>query len=887
MTKIDKKLAQLKKAFESGILDEDTYTAAVKALAGDGNETNISTGEDAVFAKDRGKAYAIKGSQIGVAGDHTKVEGDIKVYADKTDPESLRRQYLQDLAIETNRLPWVNVDPDYADPERGESLGLADIYTTLDTTEIGRPETEDEVREHLQWATGRISAQEMISREEKLVLLGDPGSGKSTFVNYLTHIMAQAGRSRNPDEWLNRLENTGIWEHGVLLPVRVILREFVAGLDKNSQPGPDLLLSYLEANLKTAMKDFWKSLYEGLAEPETPYLILLDGLDEVPPELRRTVVTTVSEFAEKYKEHRYLVTCRIYAYIGQNYQLQGFRQATLFPFSREQIESFVSAWYRELAARGRFTEKEAGKRAERLKYAATRLDLIGLAERPLLITAMALLHTFRGQLPEDRVELYQGTVDLLLRRWESRMGGEKGIIETLNIPGLKMNRLEAGLYNVAFRAHAGHNRRGETADIREADLREHLAPCLNNDWNKAGDFICYVRERAGLLIRHKPDAYTFPHRTFQEFMAACHLVVGTKDYPGEAARLVREDGNKWHIVFILAAGYAARTHREVQAVSSVNALYPAEVSESKPNAAAYHRLEIAVEALMEIGLLYVKGDDVGRAVLNRVRRWMAAALQADDVLGTEERVSLGNTLAVHGDPRFNPGNWYLPDDDELGFVRIPAGKFLMGRSHTVELSEYSVARYPVTVAQFGSFVQDSGYQPGEDWEEDNEYDNHPVVNVSWHDAAAYCEWLTEKLKDRRWKVQLPTEAQWEKAAGGTDGRIYPWGDEADPDKANCDDTGIGTTSAVGCFPAGASPYGCLDMAGNLWEWCRDRYDGYSSGRVSNPAYPNTGSHRVRRGGAWNFSVGFCRAASRIAGCPDSRFRYHGFRLVRLPSQQDG
>lgn len=133
---------------------------------------------------------------------------------------------------------------------------------------------------------------------------------------------------------------------------------------------------------------------------------------------------------------------------------------------------------------------------------------------------MALLHTFRGQLPEDRVELYQWAIDLLLRRWEARVSGEDGLLEKLDLSGLKMNDLEAGLYDVAYHVHAGAGE-GETADVAEGILRERIAPYLNSDWNKAGIFVAHVRERAGLLIRHKPDAYTFPHRTFREFMAAC------------------------------------------------------------------------------------------------------------------------------------------------------------------------------------------------------------------------------------------------------------------------------------------------------------------------------------------------------------------------------
>jgi formylglycine-generating enzyme required for sulfatase activity len=574
-------------------------------------------------------------------------------------------------------------------------------------------------------------------------------------------------------------------------------------------------------------------------------------------------------------------------------------------------------------------DQEAETQAARLLQAVQQRDLHGLAQRPLLLTVMSWLHTFRGQLPEDRTELYADAVDLLLRRWEGRVGGEVGVVEQLAIPGLKMSDLEAGLYAVAFKAHSGAAEDEGTADIDEADLRKWLAPYLGNDWNKAGEFITYIRERAGLLVRHKHDAYTFPHRTFQEFMAACYLV-GMDDYPSEAAKLVEQAPDRWREVFTLASGSAARTHRLGQAIAAVNALCPEEVSVTKaPSREAFLRAELAGTSLLEIGLVGVGREPVGRAALERMRRWLAAALRADHVLKPVERAEAGNVLAKLNDPRFRADAWFLPDEPLLGFVEIPQDAFRMGEGkeeHKLELPIYYIGRYPVTVAQFGAFVEAGGYREPHYWKEAQaagiwqdgkvkgrldddprvkpveyggslESANHPVVGITWYEMVAYCRWLTEQLcawqgtpeplarllRKEHWEVQLPSEAQWEKAARGTDGRVYPWVSDPDPNRANYDKTGIGATSAVGCFPGGRSPYDVEDLSGNVWEWTRSLYRGYPYDPKDGREVLDAGSDqsRVLRGGAFS-NVRYVRCAWRNWDYPGSRSYDYGFRLVLSP-----
>jgi formylglycine-generating enzyme required for sulfatase activity len=262
------------------------------------------------------------------------------------------------------------------------------------------------------------------------------------------------------------------------------------------------------------------------------------------------------------------------------------------------------------------------------------------------------------------------------------------------------------------------------------------------------------------------------------------------------------------------------------------------------------------------------------------------------------------------------GNTRVRAADGMVMVYVPAGEFIMGTGglewirrpggprdrqrlglaaygfsnerpqHTVYLDAFWLDQTEVTVSMFRAFVQATGYVstaerqgwgkpwtagpmeeewprvPGADWQhprgpESSAEDDHPVAQVSWEDAAAYCAWAGGSL---------PTEAQWAKACRGTDGRMWPWGDTFDANRASvCEaqcpierwkddrfDDGYAFTAPVGSFPDGASPYGALDMAGNLWEWVADWYgeDYYGHSPSENPSGPDSGTVRAMRGGAW-------------------------------------
>ena len=218
------------------------------------------------------------------------------------------------------------------------------------------------------------------------------------------------------------------------------------------------------------------------------------------------------------------------------------------------------------------------------------------------------------------------------------------------------------------------------------------------------------------------------------------------------------------------------------------------------------------------------------------------------------------------------------------YVWVPPGEFMMGSddgdgdekpAHRVRITEgFWLGRHEVTNAQYRAFCAATGRAFPSD---SNQGDDHPVVNVSWEDARAYCE---------HHGLRLPTEAEWEWAARGPEGRRYPWGDGWDAGRLCWDQNRGpgGRTFPVGSFPAGASWVGALDMAGNVWEWVADWYDGgyYANSPTDDPQGPATGTSRVLRGGSWGRGPLACRSADRDRGDPTFRGGYGGFRGVVSP-----
>jgi formylglycine-generating enzyme required for sulfatase activity/MinD-like ATPase involved in chromosome partitioning or flagellar assembly len=873
-------------------------------------ETEVTIGGETIVGSIVGGDVVVGDKVVGK--DYVTVHGDVYLGPPPREPAEALAIYRRIMAQWCGQLPLRGVDIGAADPSTGKNrLGLATVYVDLDTktqVEITEAEKEEGNQCHSSFserAVRPLTALEAVIANRRSVLLGDPGSGKSTFVNYLAYCLA-AGLSDHLPGWLE-VETDA-------LPVVVTLRDFARNLP-DPLPGraePSHLSDFIVARLETQGLGFAvDSVYQLLEEGQV--LLMLDGLDELPTVTQQAFVhDAVTALARRYPDNRYLVTCRVLSYQppatpdAPDLRLTGFSTFELAPFDRAKIDRFIEAWYAELAQTGVVRIEDATGLAHQLKEAVRRPDLWHLAFNPLLLTVMALVHTHKGRLPYARAMLYEDTVDILLWRWEQVKAGGRG-----DAPRIRQLLLQAGrtdvdlkrvLAQLAYEAHA--QARPEDyyeapTDIGELRLQKAIASLKEGDFNWARQVIQTMTLRAGLLLERAPEVFTFPSRMFQEYLAGIHLA-SLPNFVQQACKLADQEGT-WREVILLAAGRMVyRLEDTARPLALVGELCSARTADDE---LSWRKVWLAGDVLLEMGVNRVTDSALGRDLLARVQARLVDLLEGGH-LSPRQRTAAGDTLGHLGDPRL-----------DFAWCEVPAGPFVMGSDgddaladedegpqHEVRPPAFRISKYPVTNAQYAVFVQDGGYtekrrecwtEYGWHWKGNRatpdaiddvfELPNHPVVEISWYEVVAFCHWLTERLRTAgeigpEEAVMLPSEVQWEKAARGNDGRRFPWGDEASPDRANYDATGISGTSAVGCFPGGASPYGVLDMSGDTWEWCRTKWqENYVDYRDDNDLEGE--ARRVVRGGAFDSGREDIRCSARIGELPNTSRNNIGFRVV--------
>ncbi|MCP4118424.1 MAG: SUMF1/EgtB/PvdO family nonheme iron enzyme [Desulfobacteraceae bacterium] len=706
-----------------------------------------------------------------------------------------------------------------------------------------------------------------------LVILGDPGSGKTT---HLKRILLYCLR-KSPEE---------LGLPAGMLPVFLPLRS-LKSLDK----GLDAFIQDQLANphLNTR-KGFGKRLLK-----RGNLLFLLDGLDEVADIKQRELVSNwIKDALLAHPSCRFVVTCRFAGYGDSVKMNEHFLEMHVKPMSTGQAEEFVRKWYgivekglaMDLDQAGSIADEKAGKLIERLRQPDFRARRVfELIRNPLLLTNICLVHYRRNSLPKKRALLYKECIDVLLESWR----GAKG----LNVEISAQDGSRA-LQPAALWLHQEDGR----VFARAEELESHLEPALKAvKWAKgsASDFLRIIRDDSGLLTGWDQENYGFMHLGFQEYLAAREIRRRAFNEPGVIRELASHFGESWwqEVSLLLLAledpSLFEAFMREVVKLPEFA---------KNPSLVAACLDDTAETSPLPFVELLKKKAGRNKGLWKR----QLAALRVLEQIDLEEVKKLTPVLANHpyseiknrvrGREKQKEQDVIITDPGGYELVKIPGGSFMMGSPenekgrdddegprHNVHVPDFYMGRYPVTNEEYSRFLKENAKVKEPEYWGDRQFNQpkQPVVGVNWDDAKLYAKWVG---------LRLPTEAEWEYACrAGTATRFYTGNTEEDLGKAGWyEDNSEARLHSVG--EKEPNSFGLYDMHGNVWEWMEDDWhDDYNGAPQDGSVWIDgeRGDWRVLRGGSWYDGAGYCRSAIRNDVGPGERYNVVGFRLSRSVS----
>ncbi|HPH96927.1 MAG TPA: SUMF1/EgtB/PvdO family nonheme iron enzyme [Anaerolineaceae bacterium] len=748
-----------------------------------------------------------------------------------------------------------------------------------------------------------FSTAEMLSQFQRMVVLGGPGSGKTTLLHYLALIYAL---DLNYNGWYVA-DTFGLKDAGYL-PVLISLEKLAVFAEtKHAQSkGSEgqILLQFLLEDLKASQVILPDNFFDYYLRSGKAILLMsdLDNITEV--DIRRRVSRIIEGVTRIYPECRYIITSRQREYTGETCLKADFRQASLLNFTTSDIETFLKHWQE---ASETSTYKLGAFNHETLFGEIIKNDFaLELAGNPLALSLMAMVRRDAGRMVYYRAELIYETIKLMMAQFEHGWSSNADA-------SFKATFSEDQNYQILLWI-ASHMQESRLNAISAEDLwlflSEKFARLLPDRRGVRQAVETYVKvliENAGLLRRASDNLISFSHRIFQEYLEAV-TIASREDYL-EFINILA-DSPRWRDILMLTYGYLNIKDRK-RALAMVQHF----ASMDDP-ARRYRNIILVSECFRDAGnnrfgdgfvidnlrqsLMQPDSQLFGprcrfRTVVvnkeNPTRRSFKCNHECHRLLG--QRFEAGQALMMIGSS-FWSGPFLEPD-----WVKIPAGEFWMGRMygdaseeplHTVKLDTFWMARTPITNIQYARFVRATSTPPPAYWEGSNPprgKESHPVVLVTWHEAMAYCQWLSRVTGKN---IQLASEAEWEKALRGTEQHDF---DQDDENQIVCyfntNELSLGGTTPVGMFPEGASPYGVLDMRGNVWEWTRSLWgpNSYTT-RYKYPYYPNDGREDVRaaanifrvlRGGSFYYDQNVANFYYRYRNYPNHAYLDIGFRVV--------
>jgi formylglycine-generating enzyme required for sulfatase activity/energy-coupling factor transporter ATP-binding protein EcfA2 len=738
--------------------------------------------------------------------------------------------------------------------------------------------------------TGEVDAvEEEHGSHRVLLLVGEPGSGKSTFLRMTAAVLAYA---LGGEPWAREhAAAQAFLEAGDELPVPVMIRlsELTAFAQADAHQAdmaveaPTLVREYLahwaetrSTGIPATVVETW--LRQGKA------VLLLDGLDEIPSrQLRERIGRIIGNAIAEgvYGACHFCLTSRPLR--DEGYQA-GLAPRTIEGLGDEAIRSFLERWASFV---GRGSQDPAAYAADLIGQTRQASPAIrAMLRNPLMLTCLAVIHWNEHRLPEQRAELLEAIVSWLLRARH---------IHDRTLPELGEHQRRRIFQALATYMHCRDG--GRVRELALPEAAQAVSEYFEGDSELAATrFLEAETVVSGLVTPRGQDHLQFWHLSLQELLVADLIAASTEDRWPNTLTEERRYHPEWREVLLLLAGRLGNSERAQALLRLILAPANRKDSSLTVKARAYG---LAMAAVRDLGpYQLVPAPDLGLDALGQEVMRIFEPEGAEVPL--KVRVEAAEALGQAGDPRPLGDSW----------VETEPGLWFAG--------------YPVTVQEYARFVDDGGYDPegfGKSWidewqagveemlkvkpykdiahlkddrsrrapsrwEEQLTAPTRPVVGVSWFDASAYCRWLTGS-QPGEWSYQLPTEQGWKRAARGAGGSgRYPWGDadpgEGDNARANYDKAGINAPTPVGLFPAGAAAWGetgdLQDMAGNVWEWCADE--------LSEDAQPEDGGlFRPLRGGSYWFVAVSLEVSYRYCFHAALWFDFYGFRVVRRLSRR--